>query len=44
MRWAQVMLLTMMTTLGAQGAVAAAAVTKAAFGKLPDGTAMMFTR
>ncbi len=40
MRWAQVILLTMMTTLGAHGAVAATAVTKAGFGKLPDGTAI----
>ena len=38
MRWARVILLTMMTTLGAQGAATTAAVTKAAFGKLPDGT------
>jgi len=30
----------MMTTLGAQGAVVATAVTKAGFGKLPDGTAI----
>ena len=40
MRWAQVILLTMMTTLGAQGAVTATTVTKAAFGKLTDGTAV----
>ncbi len=40
MRFARVMLLTMMTTLGAHGAVAAVAVTKADFGKLPDGKAV----
>jgi len=40
MRWARVILLTMMTTLGAHGAAAAATVTKAGFGKLPDGTAI----
>jgi len=34
------LLTTMMTTLGACTAVAATAVTKAAFGKLPDGTAI----
>jgi aldose 1-epimerase len=34
------MLLTMMTTLGAQGAMAAVAVTKADFGKLSDGKAV----
>jgi aldose 1-epimerase len=34
------MLLTMMTTLGAHGAMAAVAVTKADFGKLPDGKAV----
>jgi aldose 1-epimerase len=39
MRWARVMLLTMMTTLGVQGAVASTEVTKAGFGKLPSGTA-----
>ena len=37
MRWARVMLLTMMTTLGAHGAVAAVAITRSGFGKLPDG-------
>jgi aldose 1-epimerase len=40
MRWAHVILITMMTTLGAQGAVAATTVTKAVFGKLRDGTAV----
>ena len=40
MRFARVMLLTMMTTLGAHGAMAAVAVTKADFGKLPDGKAV----
>src|ERR1035437_2732978 len=40
MRWTRVMLLTMMTTLGAQGAMAAVAVTKADFGKLSDGKAV----
>ncbi len=41
MRWARVMLLiTMMTALGVDTAVAETAVTKAAFGKLPDGTAI----
>ncbi len=34
------MLLSMMTTLGAHGAMAAVAVTKADFGKLPDGRAV----
>jgi aldose 1-epimerase len=34
------MLLSMMTTLGAHGAMAAVAVTKADFGKLPDGKAV----
>jgi aldose 1-epimerase len=34
------MVLSMMTTLGVQGAVAAVAVTKADFGKLPDGKAV----
>ncbi len=39
MRFAKVMVLSMMTTLGVQGAVAAVAVTRADFGKLPDGRA-----
>jgi len=40
MRWARVILLTMMTSLAAHGASAATtvSVSKAAFGKLPDGT------
>jgi aldose 1-epimerase len=37
MRFARVMLLTMMTALGANGAMAAVQVTKADFGKLPEG-------
>ncbi len=37
MKWTRIMLLTMMTTLGAHGAIAAVRVTKADFGKLPDG-------
>lgn len=40
MRWTRIMLLSMMTTLGAHGAMAAVAVTKADFGKLPDGKAV----
>src|SRR5580692_11714365 len=40
MRWTRVMLLSMMTTLGVHGALAAVAVTKADFGKLPDGRAV----
>ena len=40
MRFARVMVLSMMTTLGVQGAMAAVAVTKADFGKLPDGRAV----
>ncbi len=39
MRFAKVMVLSMMTTLGVQGAVAAVTVAKADFGKLPDGRA-----
>jgi aldose 1-epimerase len=39
MRFARVMVLSMMTTLGVQGALAAVAVTKADFGKLQDGKA-----
>ena len=39
MRFPRVMVLSMMTTLGVQGAVAAVTVAKAAFGKLPDGRA-----
>ena len=38
MRWARVMLLTMMTTLAAHSAPAATTVSKEAFGKLPDGS------
>ena len=40
MRWPRVMLLIMTTMLGVQDAVGAVAVTKAGFGKLPDGTAI----
>src|ERR1700677_5176093 len=40
MRWAKLMLLHMMSTVGALGAVVPVAVTKASFGKLPDGTAV----
>ena len=37
MRFARILLLTMMTTLGAHGAMAAVQVTKVDFGKLPEG-------
>jgi aldose 1-epimerase len=40
MRFAGVMVASLMTMLGAQGAVAAVAVTKGDFGKLPDGRAV----
>src|ERR1700676_1376667 len=40
MRFARVMVLSMMTTFGVHGALAAVAVTKADFGKLPDGKAV----
>lgn len=40
MRFAKVMVLSMMTTLGVQGAMGAVAVTKADFGKMPDGKAV----
>jgi aldose 1-epimerase len=40
MRFARVMVLSMMTTLGVQGAVAAVAVSEAGFGKVPDGRAV----
>jgi aldose 1-epimerase len=40
MRFARVMVLSMMTTFGVQDAMAAVAVTKADFGKLPDGRAV----
>lgn len=40
MRFARVMVLSMMTAFGVQGAMAAVAVTKADFGKLPDGRAV----
>ena len=40
MRWTGVILLSMMSTLGAHGAVAAVEVTKANFGKMPDGRAV----
>jgi aldose 1-epimerase len=39
MRFTRAMVLAMMTTLGVQGAMAAVTVTKAGFGKLPDGRA-----
>src|ERR1035441_2785516 len=39
MRFPRVMVLSMMTTLGVQSAVAAVTVAKAGFGKLPDGRA-----
>jgi aldose 1-epimerase len=39
MRFARAMVLAMMTMLGVQGAMAAVTVTKAGFGKLPDGRA-----
>jgi aldose 1-epimerase len=39
MRFARGLVLAMMTTLGVQGAMAAVTVTKAGFGKLPDGSA-----
>ncbi len=40
MRFVKVILLSMMTTLGAHSAMAAVAVTKADFGKMPDGKAV----
>ncbi len=44
MRWARVMLISMMTTLAAHSAPAATTVSKGAFGKLPDGaTAEIYT-
>jgi aldose 1-epimerase len=40
MRFARMMVLSMMTTFGVQGAIGAVSVTKADFGKLPDGKAV----